>query len=264
MSKEFGTYLRNRRGKESLRDFAKKLNISHSQLESLEKGFEVRTGRPPNISLNLLNKISKGLGISMPHLIKYFENDPTFSRRKFSYVRPKIYSPEVKEMILSDLKKIGNITKVAEKYHISERTVSAIKAQQTTNHDREAILEDYKRIKNTKAICSKYNIAQQTLSDWINEFIYTPEYKQEVLSHLKQTKDLQETSNYYGIPKQNISAWLRQTITPEMRKAILEELDISPIEEVAYRNNIAINTLKRWRSEQSRENFYKHYSDQPN
>lgn len=255
MSEEFGLYLKERRGKDSLRTFANKLQISHSQLESLEKGFEIRTGRLPNITINLLNKLSQGLGITMPTLIKYFKNNPTFNKRKFAYERPKIYSPEVKAMILKDLEELGSITKVAQKYHISERTVSAIHRDVLTHTDRERIMEAYKKNPNAEHICSTYHIAEPTLRRWISE-TYPAEFKEQVLEYLRETKDLSDTAQFFDLSKQTISAWLRQTITPDRRKAILKELENTPIEEVAYNHNIAVNTIKRWSSQETKENFY--------
>ncbi len=78
MYKEFGYYLRVKRGDSSLREFASQLNISHTQLESLEKNFEIRTGKIPNITINLLKKICSGLGITVAEGITFFEDNASF------------------------------------------------------------------------------------------------------------------------------------------------------------------------------------------
>lgn len=57
-----------RRGK-SLRKFAREIGISHTYLDSLEKGYDPRTGKRPNISVATLQKISNATGIDVSILI---------------------------------------------------------------------------------------------------------------------------------------------------------------------------------------------------
>lgn len=59
-----GGKLRELRGNQSLRDFAKKLCISHTYLDSLERGYDFRTGKPTNVSIRVLLKISIQLRLS--------------------------------------------------------------------------------------------------------------------------------------------------------------------------------------------------------
>jgi transcriptional regulator with XRE-family HTH domain len=61
----FGNLIRHARGELSLRDFAKKCGISHTHLDSIEKGYDPRTGKPVSISFDTLNKLSAGTGIPL-------------------------------------------------------------------------------------------------------------------------------------------------------------------------------------------------------
>lgn len=62
MSNELGKYLRARRGALSLRDFAAKCNISHTHLDSIEKGADPRSGKPVAISTETIRLIADGIG----------------------------------------------------------------------------------------------------------------------------------------------------------------------------------------------------------
>lgn len=73
-----GKAIRDARGDLSLRDYAKKIGISHTHLDSIEKGYDPRTGKPVTISLDTFMKLSDGTGISLEKLIfllKYNLND---------------------------------------------------------------------------------------------------------------------------------------------------------------------------------------------
>lgn len=63
MSNELGMYLREQRGDRTLREFAKICNISHTHLDSLEKGKDPRTGKPVSVSTETLRLIAEGLHI---------------------------------------------------------------------------------------------------------------------------------------------------------------------------------------------------------
>lgn len=63
MKNELGAFIRSRRGTKSLRDFAEQIGISHSHLDSIEKGYDPKTGKPVNISLDVLAKLAKILNV---------------------------------------------------------------------------------------------------------------------------------------------------------------------------------------------------------
>lgn len=73
-----GKAIRKARGDLSLRDYAKKNGISHTHLDSIEKGYDPRTGKPVTISLDTFVKLSDATGIPLEELLfmlKYNLND---------------------------------------------------------------------------------------------------------------------------------------------------------------------------------------------
>ena len=69
MENKLGTYLKDCRNGKSLRDFAKILGISHTHLDSLEKGVDPRTGKKVNVTVDVLLKISSALNLDIRDLI---------------------------------------------------------------------------------------------------------------------------------------------------------------------------------------------------
>lgn len=55
----------------SLRGFAEMCGISHSYLDSLEKGVDARTGKPVSPTIETLEKLAAGLKISLVDLLNY-------------------------------------------------------------------------------------------------------------------------------------------------------------------------------------------------
>ena len=70
MTNELGKYIHELRGANSLRDFAKQCDLSHTHIDSIEKGIDYRTGKPVSISIDVLAKIYRGSGADLTHLIK--------------------------------------------------------------------------------------------------------------------------------------------------------------------------------------------------
>jgi len=69
--------LRTERGA-SLRDFSGLLGISHAYLNKLEKGEDIRTGKPITPTIDTLVKIAEGLNIPINKFMDmcgYFDND---------------------------------------------------------------------------------------------------------------------------------------------------------------------------------------------
>jgi len=67
-SKSIGALIRNARGKKSLRVFAEQCGISHTHLDSIEKGSDPRTGKAVSIGLETLEKLSLATGIPIQGL----------------------------------------------------------------------------------------------------------------------------------------------------------------------------------------------------
>lgn len=74
MDNMLGEFLRKKRGDTSLRDFAKKLDISHTYLDNIEKGYDNRTKKPLRITVDTLSKIAKALDEPVEKLVALSEN----------------------------------------------------------------------------------------------------------------------------------------------------------------------------------------------
>ena len=91
-----GDVIRKSRGKMSLRDFAERCGISHTHLDSIEKGYDPRTGRPVGITMETLEKILKVLDISFDDFIRLVLGNPNYIK---STLNPHSYNPEVGKAI---------------------------------------------------------------------------------------------------------------------------------------------------------------------
>lgn len=102
-----GIAIREARGDLSLHDYAKKIGISHTHLDSIEKGYDPRTGKPVTISLDTFIKLSEGTGIPIEkliYLLKYdlndlaeIENKPAASRTPIENLIYNYFSNDVSE-----------------------------------------------------------------------------------------------------------------------------------------------------------------------
>lgn len=79
--KLLGERVRKARGELSLREFAKKCDISHTHLDSIEKGIDPRTGKPVTVSVETLEKIAAGAGCSIAYLLGNSIGDRIKNRR---------------------------------------------------------------------------------------------------------------------------------------------------------------------------------------
>lgn len=64
-----GEFIRKYRGEMSLREFADKCGISHTHLDSIEKGIDPRTGKPVRVTVDTLKKIASTMGMSINDLL---------------------------------------------------------------------------------------------------------------------------------------------------------------------------------------------------
>lgn len=67
--KEVGITIRKLRGNMSLRDFAKKCDISHTTIDNLEKGIDFRTGKPVQAKITTLQKIADACGVPLAYIV---------------------------------------------------------------------------------------------------------------------------------------------------------------------------------------------------
>ncbi|QDR81797.1 helix-turn-helix domain-containing protein [Sporomusa termitida] len=94
MSNKLGSYIKQKRGDESLRKLAKRCGVSHTLIDTLEKGYDPRTQKPAKPTVDSLKKIASGLGINVIELLllavdeEYTEispsNSPTLLPDNFS------------------------------------------------------------------------------------------------------------------------------------------------------------------------------------
>lgn len=67
--KEIGRIVRELRGSVSLREFAKKCDMSHTTVDNIEKGVDFRTGKPTQIKITTLQKIASACGVPITYII---------------------------------------------------------------------------------------------------------------------------------------------------------------------------------------------------
>ncbi|QBK26707.1 helix-turn-helix domain-containing protein [Ureibacillus thermophilus] len=74
-----GEYLKKLRGKESLREASKRIGISHTYLDTIEKGYDKRSGKPVKPTPETLKLIADGYHVSYEDLMAragYIEEIP--------------------------------------------------------------------------------------------------------------------------------------------------------------------------------------------
>ena len=64
-----GDFIKKYRGDMSLRDFAEKCGISHTHLDSIEKGFDPRTGKAVRVTVDTLKKIANAMNMTINDLL---------------------------------------------------------------------------------------------------------------------------------------------------------------------------------------------------
>ena len=75
-TEEIGKTVRQLRGNSSLRDFAQKCGISHTSIDTIEKGYDFRTKKPTQPKLATLSKIADACGVPLSHITGEPMQDP--------------------------------------------------------------------------------------------------------------------------------------------------------------------------------------------
>lgn len=75
MENKLGDFLKEKQGNLSLREFAKILDISHTYLDNLEKGYDIRTKKPVRITVDTLSKIAEALDEPLEKLVAFSKNE---------------------------------------------------------------------------------------------------------------------------------------------------------------------------------------------
>lgn len=96
MASALGNYLRSIRGTTTLREFAAKCGISHTHLDSIEKGIDPRTKKPVSISIETLKIIADGLGVDFVFLANLAADNNEFSLLN-RYIKNRISGKSYKE-----------------------------------------------------------------------------------------------------------------------------------------------------------------------
>ena len=102
---EIGRIVRELRGDVSLREFAEKCDMSHTTIDNIEKGRDFRTGKPTQIKLVTLHKISHACGVPISYLTgeaekndEEDENNVVVLHRNGKKIRRKITDELMDEM----------------------------------------------------------------------------------------------------------------------------------------------------------------------
>lgn len=111
MSK-LGDYIRKQRNGMSLRTFAKKCGVSHTHIDSIEKGVDPRTRKPVRVTTETVKKIADGMGVDYLYLSSLAEEVD------YTAVELGAGSGEVKELLQQlkdrpELKMLFSVSKEA-------------------------------------------------------------------------------------------------------------------------------------------------------
>ncbi|MEK3838696.1 helix-turn-helix domain-containing protein [Paenibacillus sp. FSL R7-0128] len=104
-----GEILKNLRGKESLRDAADRIGISHTYLRILEKGVDLRSGNPVKVTADTLKLISDAYNYPYNQLLRAADiiddetRDELIEESKMKIAEEIINLPEDKRKIIEDL-----------------------------------------------------------------------------------------------------------------------------------------------------------------
>lgn len=108
---DLGVLLRSLRGKESLRDAADRIGISHTYLRILEKGVDLRSGNPVKVTADTLKLISVAYSYPYKDLLMAADiidesiREEMITESKMKIAEEIIKLPEDKRKIIEDLLK---------------------------------------------------------------------------------------------------------------------------------------------------------------
>lgn len=112
MDNYIGKYLREKRSAMglSLREFGKLCGMSHTHIDSIEKGVDMRTGRAVNVTSQTLAKLSHALGVSEAELIGGQADNISDSQLKLALFG----RTDVPDALLSEVKNFAQYVKSRE------------------------------------------------------------------------------------------------------------------------------------------------------
>ncbi len=95
MIDKLSEFVRTKRGNMSLREFAKLCgDISHTQIDSIERGVDPRTGKPVRPTVETLAKIAQGTGVTVAYLAALANGDNPPENKKIPKDLKKILEDE--------------------------------------------------------------------------------------------------------------------------------------------------------------------------
>lgn len=95
MIDKLSEFVRTKRGNMSLREFAKLCgDISHTQIDSIERGVDPRTGKPVRPTVETLAKIAQGTGVTVAYLAALANGDNPPENKKIPKDLRKILEDE--------------------------------------------------------------------------------------------------------------------------------------------------------------------------
>ena len=105
-----GEYVKNKRQSMglSLREFASLCNMSHTHIDSIEKGYDVRSGRKVNPTSETIKKLAQGLGVSEAELMGHGEETLDDTALKFALFG----DGDVSDKMLEEVKKFAKFIKL--------------------------------------------------------------------------------------------------------------------------------------------------------
>lgn len=75
MINNLGKFIRKTRGDLSLREFAEKIGISHTHLDTIEKGIDFRSGKRVSITLDTFGRLALALNTPISELLQLSAKD---------------------------------------------------------------------------------------------------------------------------------------------------------------------------------------------
>ncbi len=110
-----GEYVRNYRikNKLSLRAFGELCSMSHTHIDSIEKGQDVRTGRPVNLTSQTVSKLASVMGLTESELINIACGEKTVVKITDAQLKYALFETEdVPDSLLDEVKKFAQYVKM--------------------------------------------------------------------------------------------------------------------------------------------------------
>ena len=114
MENKIGEYVKAYRVKKglSLRAFGELCSMSHTHVDSIEKGFDVRTGRAVNLTSATVSKLANVMGISEAELLGHDTQEQKISDKQLKTAL--FETDEVPDSLLDEVRQFVRFLKVRE------------------------------------------------------------------------------------------------------------------------------------------------------